>query len=154
MAVGRAADLYVAPNGTQKGEGTVTQPYDLPTALSGSVGRAGDTFWMKGGSYDVGHVTTQIRGARGKPITFRGMPGEHARVVGSLSFWGTGKYVVLRDFELTSGVSKRVSTQRGAGFKPTDLTNSFEGIQVYVPNCSFVNLVVHDSVRSGFYTST
>ena len=154
VAVGRAADLYVAPNGTQKGEGTLTKPYDLPTALSGSVGRAGDTFWMKGGSYDVGHVTTQIRGARGKPITFRGMPGEHARVVGSLSLWGTGEYVVLRDFELTSGVSKRVSTQRGAGFKPTDLTNSFEGIQVYVPNCSFVNLVVHDSVRSGFYTST
>ena len=27
-----------------------------------------------------------------------------------------------------------------------------EGIQIDVPNVSFINLVVHDSVRSGFCT--
>jgi hypothetical protein len=152
-AVGQGADLYVAPNGTPAGPGTATKPYDFLTAISGSVGRAGDTFWLRDGTYNVGHATTQIHGEEDKPITFCSFSNEHARVIGSLTLWGAAGHVVFRDFELTSGVGKRVSAQMRAGFKPSDLTNFFEGIQVYSPNCSFVNLVVHDSVRSGFYTA-
>src|SRR5207249_17090 len=117
-----AADLYVAPNGMASGSGKKTAPYDLATALSGSVGQAGDTFWLRGGLYRVGHVVTQIHGTPGSPITFRGAPGERAQVVGSLNVWGAGG-VTFRDFELCGADTNRLSKQIGVGFHPTDITN-------------------------------
>ena len=43
-------DLYVSPDGTPLGPGTMAQPYDLATALSGQAGQAGDTVWLSGGN--------------------------------------------------------------------------------------------------------
>lgn len=149
----RGSDLYVAPNGTSAGPGTQSQPYDLQTALAGSVGQPGDTFWLRGGIYALGHVDTQVHGLPGRPITFRQIDGQRAQWVGSFTVWGEGGYLIFRDFELCSGVPCRLSRQTGVEFHPTDLTNFLDAIQVYAPNCSFINLVVHDSVRSGFYTS-
>jgi len=45
----QAADLHVTPGGHSFGSGSVDQPYDLVTALSGSVGKPGDTFWLHEG---------------------------------------------------------------------------------------------------------
>lgn len=147
-----ASDLYVAPDGTSSGPGTVAQPYDLKTALSGSVGQAGDTFWLRGGTYSLGHVDTQIHGATGKPITFRQMPGEKARVDGSFTVWNSIGHVIFRDFELFNSDPKRVSSQLAMGFSPTDI-EIIAGIQSYSPNFSFINLVIHDHTRHGIYVS-
>jgi hypothetical protein len=103
--------------------------------------------------YPIGNLETKIHGTAGQPITFRQMPGERAQIVGSLTLWDSIGYVIFRDFELYSGDERRVSKQTGVGFSPTDLPNFKAGIQVYAPNFSFINLVVHDSVRSAFYTS-
>ena len=149
-----AANLHVAPNGHAFGAGTEYQPYDLVTALSGSVGKPGDTFWLHEGVYPIGKLETKIHGAAGQPITFRQMPGERAQVIGGLTLWDSIGYVIFRDFELYSGQAGRVSKQIGAGFNPTDLPSFTGGIQAYAPNFSFINLVVHDTVRSAFYTST
>jgi hypothetical protein len=149
----QGANLHVAPNGHSSSSGTEDQPYDLVTALSGSVGQPGDTFWLHEGFYLIGNLETKIHGAPGQPITIRQIPGERAQVVGSLNLWDSIGYVVFRDFELYSGQMGRVSTQTGVGFNPTDLPNFKAGIQVYAPNFSFINLVVHDTVRSAFYTS-
>jgi hypothetical protein len=148
----RANDLYVSPDGNPSGSGSRAKPYDLTTALSGTVGRAGDTFWLRNGVHRIGHVDTQIHGSARQPITFREVPGEHAQVVGSFTVWGEAAYLIFRDFELYSGDTRRVSGQRKAGFTPTDVPETI-GIQAYAPNISFINLIVHDSVRSGFYTS-
>src|SRR5215470_8623660 len=150
----QAADLHVTPSGQSSGSGSEDQPYDLVTALSGSVGKPGDTFWLHEGFYPIGNLETKIHGAPGQPISFRQMPGERARVVGSLNFWNSIGYVIFRDFELYSGQVGRVSSQTGVGFNPKDLPNFKSGIAVYAPNFSFINLVVHDTVRSAFYTST
>lgn len=152
-AVMKGADLYVAPNGTASGNGTAAKPYDLSTALSGSVAQPGDSFWLREGTYQIGKLYTEIGGAAGRPITFRQTPGERAQLVGSLTIGGLQGYVIFRDFELCSGVEQRTSKQTGVGFTPTDLPNFVEGIQIYTPNISCINLVVHDSVRSGIYTS-
>jgi hypothetical protein len=149
----RPAEFYVAPEGKAAGSGAKMSPCDLGTALSGALGKPGDTFWLRGGTHRIGHVDTQIHGAPAKPITFRQMPGERARVVGSLTVWGEGGYLIFRDFELSSGDTNRLSKQTGMGFHPTDITNH-SGVQSYAPNCSFLNLVVHDAVGSGFYTSS
>src|SRR5258708_19326877 len=82
----QANDLYVSTNGTPSGPGTMAQPYDLATALSGQVGQPGDTFWLRGGNYAMGHIDTKIQGAVGQPITFRKIPGEWARIDASLTF--------------------------------------------------------------------
>ncbi len=147
-----AADWYVAPSGTPIGPGTLLAPYDLATALSGQVGQPGDTFWLRGGTYALGHLDTQIAGTPGQLITFRPMPGEAARVDGSLSFFGTAGDVILRDLELFSSDAKRMSTQTNVGFNPSDL-NLIPGIASYAPNLSFINLVIHDQTRHGLYLS-
>jgi len=146
------ADLYVAADGTPSGPGTLSKPYDLETALSGRAGQAGDTFWLRGGTYSLGHVNTRIHGASGRPITFRSMPGEQPRVDGSFTVWDSQGHVIFRDFELFNSAPERVSSQTRMGFKPTDITIT-AGIQAYAPNCHFINLVIHDQTRHGIYVS-
>lgn len=145
-------DLYVSPGGTPSGAGTMTAPYDLATALSGLVGQPGDTFWLRGGHYALGHFDTRIAGAPGQPITFRQMPGEQARIDGSLTFFDSAGYVVFRDFELFSSDTNRLSAQTNMGLYPTDI-NPVIGIACHSPNFRFINLVVHDQTRSGIYLS-
>jgi len=152
-SLAQAADFHIAPNGTAQGLGTKNQPYDLPTALSGAVGKPGDTFWLHEGVYPIGKFESKIHGSPGLPIIFRQVPGERAQIVGSLTLWDSIGYVVFRDFELYSGETRRVSRQTGVGFNPSDLPNFSGGISIYAPNFSFVNLIVHDTVRSAFYTS-
>src|SRR5437879_6050339 len=146
----RGNDLYVSTNGTPLGPGTMVQPYDLATALAGQVGQPGDTFWLRDGTYVIGHIDTKIEGAPGQPITFRQMPAETARIDGSLTFFGSMGNVVLRDFELYSSDTNRLSAQTGVGFNPTDI-KIIPGVSSYVPDMSFINLVVHDQTRHGFY---
>jgi len=145
-----AAEWHVAPGGSGSGPGTASQPYDLATALSGEVGGPGDTFWLHGGDYQLGRIATTIHGAPGQPITFRQAPGARARINGSLSVWDSIGYVVFRDFELYSSDTNRVSAQIGVGFSPTDIS-IIPGVSSYAPNCSFINLIVHDQTRHGFY---
>ena len=59
----QAKDFHIAPDGTPAGPGSSSQPYDLATALSGQVSRPGDTFWLHGGDYKLGHVNTSVHGA-------------------------------------------------------------------------------------------
>ena len=148
----RAAELYVSTSGTQSGPGTMEQPFDLMTAFSGQVSQPGDTFWLLGGNYAVGHIDTSIQGAAGNPITFCQMPGEKARVDGSIAFFESEGYVILRDFELYSSDTNRASSQVGVGFEVTDI-QIIPGISSFAPNLSFINLTVHDQTRHGIYIS-
>lgn len=130
----------------------MAQPYDLATALSGQVGQPGDIFWLRSGNYAMGHIDTKIQGAPGQPITFQQTPGEWARIDGSVTFYESTGYVILRDLEFYSSDTNRVSAQTGVGFNPTDI-KIIPGIASYVPNMSFINLVVHDETRHGLYIS-
>jgi len=146
----RANDFFVAPNGTPFGPGTLSAPYDLVTALSGQISQPGDTFWLRGGVYSLGHLNTSIQGAAGQPITFRQVTGERARIDGSITLFNSSGYLVFRDFELYSSNTNRVSSQAGVGFNVTDII-ILPGFACYAPNVTFVNLVVHDQTRHGIY---
>ena len=147
----QANDYFVAPGGTPFGPGTLAQPYALATALAGQVGGPGDTFWLRGGDYKLGHMDTTVHGSPGRPVTFRQVSGENARIDGSISVFNSIGYVVFRDFELYASDSKRASSQIGAGLNPTDIS-IVTGIACYTPNLSCINLVVHDQTRHGVYT--
>ena len=147
-----ANNWHIATNGSPAGDGTPARPCDLATALSGAVGKPGDVFWLQGGTYKLGHLTTKIQGAPGLPFTFRPVPGERARIDGSLSFFDSAGYVVLRDIEVFSSDIRRLSKQTNAGFHPTDI-HPINGLASYAPNMSFINLVVHDETGEGIYIS-
>ena len=75
------AGFFVAPTGTPAGNGSTQRPWDLQYALSGAQGRvrAGDTVWLRGGTYH-GAFRTTLDGAAGRWIVFRQYPGERATI--------------------------------------------------------------------------
>jgi hypothetical protein len=123
---------YVSPQGTSAGDGTKSNPWSLTTALAGAGGRihAGDTVWMRAGTY-TGNFRTAIAGAVGRPVVFRQLPGERATIDGTLradgpdvAFWG---FEIMRS--APSGVLPALEA-RGARQK-------------------FINLVIHDAAQQG-----
>lgn len=96
-----ARDLFVAPDGTPRGDGTKERPLDLETVFSDrSPAAPGDTVYLRGGRYDGAMDKTpqgvprripfapQVSGAEGRPIVFTSAPGEWAHLNGTLSLSG------------------------------------------------------------------
>src|SRR5437588_7738107 len=101
---------YVSPSGASAGDGTMTRPWDLATALAGGGGRVAprDTIWLRGGTYR-GAVVSSVRGAPGAPVVVRQYRRERAVIDGAGAtsrtsrgdlFAVTGDYVVLWGFEV------------------------------------------------------
>jgi hypothetical protein len=136
-------DFYVAPAGSSAGDGSLSNPWDLATALGqpGAV-QPGDTIWLRGGTY-VGTFTGNLTGLAEAPITVRQYPGERATLDGAGRSPGTiltvhGAYTVYRDFEVMSSTNP---TPDGGG-RP-------EGLSVSGANTKLVNLVIHDTGSHG-----
>jgi hypothetical protein len=76
------AEFYVATNGSQSGNGSISSPWDLQTALNHpSKVQPGATIYLRGGDY-VGKYSSRLTGTPAAPITVRSYPGEWARVEG------------------------------------------------------------------------
>ena len=79
-----AAEYYVAPTGSSTNDGSVSRPLDLATALSASSpARAGDTIWLRHGTY-VGNFVSDLVGSPSAPIIVRQYPGERATIDANL----------------------------------------------------------------------
>lgn len=123
---------YASPSGSSSGDGSMARPWDLVTALAGGNGRvqAGDTVWMRGGTY-TGNFRTGIAGSPGRMIVYRQYPGERATIDGTIRMDGAD--VALWGFEVMrsapSGVLPAVES-RGARQK-------------------FINLIIHDAAQQG-----
>jgi hypothetical protein len=124
--------FYADPTGSSAGDGSIARPWDLNTALAGGSGQvqAGDTVWMRGGTY-AGDFRTALAGVRGRPIVFRQYPGERATIDGTLradgadvAFWG---FEVMR-----SAPTGRLPAVESRGARQR-----------------FINLVIHDAAQQG-----
>src|SRR5262249_25532435 len=74
--------FYVSPSGNSSGNGSVSSPWDLQTALNQpSAVVAGSTIYLRGGTYK-GKFTSNLKGAAGSYITVMSNPGEWAIVDG------------------------------------------------------------------------
>src|SRR5262245_45193302 len=77
-----ATAFYAAPAGRSNGNGSITSPWDLATALKGLPAvRPGDTIWLRGGTYTFpkgGRILCGLRGTASAPITVAQYPGERA----------------------------------------------------------------------------
>jgi hypothetical protein len=129
---------YAAPTGTRTNDGTATRPWDLATALASPAAlRAGDTLWVRGGTYR-GCFTSSLTGTASAPIVVRQYPGERAILDNAAcndpALTANGAYTYFWGFEVTN------SSPRKDG--PL-------GINAFGDYLKFINLVVHDASGSG-----
>lgn len=136
-------EYYAAPNGRPNAAGTMVDPWDLATALSGNTGVApGDTIWLRGGSYGAGGATvfvSNLMGTASKPIFVRQYPGERATVDGGIH--AAGGYVWFWGFEITNSNPVRSGPPRG---RPTGLN-----LHGRTGGHKAINLVIHDVGHPG-----
>ena len=144
-----ATDYYVAPTGSAGGNGSITSPWDLQTALSQPASvHPGDTIWLRGGTY-TGTFVSRLTGAAGNPIIVRQYPGERATLdaatpnalVGNSNIHSLnvqGAYAWYWGFEIMNSNTIR-QTQT--------VYNNFRGDGLWItgPNTKFINLSVHDT---------
>jgi len=126
------AGHFVSPTGSARGDGTAADPWTLDTALAGGGGggriHAGDTVWLRGGTYR-GSFRTTLDGAPGRWIVFRQYPGERATIDGTLR--ADGSFLAFWGFEIMQS------------------TPTTYGLQANTDHGRFINLVVHDAGTEG-----
>ncbi|MGH9900681.1 MAG: SBBP repeat-containing protein [Pyrinomonadaceae bacterium] len=138
--------FYVATNGTPSGDGSISRPWDLVTALAQPAAvTPGSTIWVRGGTYR-GAFTSNLTGAPNAPITLRAYPGERVTLDGGNTAPGGRVLVVNGDWSTFWGFEVTDSTPSG---RPTVYEMTMSGIYVYAPHTKLVNLVVHDNTGQG-----
>src|SRR5690349_13835527 len=70
-----AAEYYAAPDGQDCNAGNKASPWSLSRAVSADGAKAGDTVWIRGGTYQ-GAFNVANSGTASAWITFSAYPGE------------------------------------------------------------------------------
>ena len=145
----RALEFYASPSGSSSGDGSVSRPWDLKTAMKlGSAVKPGDTLWLRGGTY-YGPFVSYLTGTASAPITVRQYPGERATIdgvnaAGATIFQVSGAYTRYWGFEIMSSNTNRTSPSVSGSGVTTMQTPGHPGLQ-------FINLVIHDTLGNGFW---
>ena len=164
----QGADFYVSPQAKSSGNGSVTRPWDLQTALRHPASvRAGDTIWLRGGvyaprlPYSPG-FRSYLAGEPKAPIIVRAYPGERATLIETVGYTGTDQQIVLSvwgshawfwGFEVTNTNATRTINMPGSGPTPAQLPMA-SGVNVIGDNIKLINLVIHDARGGlGLWTS-
>ncbi len=136
------AGYYVSPNGSSANDGSMSRPWTLSYALGTAGGRilAGDTVWVRGGTYRGGFRST-LTGLSGAPIVVRQYPGERA-TVDAAGYTGdqfvvAGSWSVFWGLELMSSEPTRTFSTTANNARPNLLVNDGS-------HNKYINLVVHD----------
>jgi hypothetical protein len=140
---------YASPSGVSTGDGSMGNPWDLPTALAGAAGLVGpgDTLWLRGGTYR-GSFRSLLKGTAAEPVVVRQFPGERAIIDGAgttpSTWYVGGQYSVFWGFEITNSDPARVLSSTGR--RSNVIAN-------YASHTKYINLVVHDG-GVGFYNES
>jgi hypothetical protein len=156
-----AADWHAAPEGSSKGQGTLSSPWDLASALAGRHAVSpGDTLWLAPGTYKHPPVAVgmgfavHLAGREQAPIHVRGCRGTRVTIDGGLDLQAPCTHLWIWDLEIT------VSEPRPETPVPPDSTyrnvgRPWGGLNVYSgTNCRFINLVIHDNCQGASWWST
>ena len=128
-AASPAAEYFAAPQGTSAGDGSLSAPWDLPTALSGAGPvAAGDTVWITSGDYPLEHsLVSTLTGSPHRPITVRAIPGQAARLDCAPASRRTpgvscleirGSHTWYRGLEIWNSRKRRTATATGSAADP------------------------------------
>ena len=139
-------EFYASPSGTPSGDGSVTKPWDLQTALNQPTPvTPGSTIWLRGGRYTGGSdragFRSNLTGTADAPIVVRQLPGERSIVTNSLDV--RGSYAWFWGFEVTS------ARQAATGTDYEYLVGAHAGTANRL-----INLVIHDGPNTGVASFT
>lgn len=144
--------FFVSANGSSRGDGSKSRPWDLETALDQpSAVKPGDTLWLTEGTYGSGGSTvfkSRLQGAEDRPIVVRAVPGHRVRINGTIHvmnpwsvFWG---------LEVMNSDTDR--TTREEGSHPGDISRK-DGFDVFAPHTFLINNIIHDTRQGvGFWS--
>ena len=141
-----ARNYYVATTGSVANDGSVCRPWTLQYALTNATVAAGDTIWLRGGTYANTSVRGTLNGTVSQPIVVRGYANETPRLdglgapVAALQIWGGN--TVYRDFEVFNSSTTRT------------LETPERPFGVYLDkgtNVVCLNLTVHDNGNGFFF---
>jgi hypothetical protein len=144
--------FYAAPDGTVSGEGTITDPWDLQTALNQpAVLMPGDTLWLRGGIYN-GFYISNLTGTPSEYITVIQYPNERATIQDNRQFASgatlqiNGAYTIYKNFEVCNSVTDRNALGVDS-FRPM-------GLQIEGQHINCINLIIHDTGHGiGFWST-
>lgn len=104
-------EWYASPSGSETGNGTVTSPWDLQTALNHPTSvKSGHIIWLRGGTYvgidqpNSSNILTKklfaskLKGTKQDPIIVRGYSTERATIDGAIE--STGEWTTFGDLRL------------------------------------------------------
>lgn len=134
-------DFYVSPTGSASGNGSISNPWNLQTALNQPSGvQPGATIWLRGGTYS-GNFSSNLNGTAASPITVRNYPGERPVLDGGQRTAITmyGNYTWIWGLEM-----KNSSTNPIYDFSYGVIVESGTGHKV-------INNIIHDIGTIGIY---
>jgi len=148
-------EWHVTTTGTSGGDGSLSDPWDLATALAQPASvDPGDTIWIHGGTYS-GTFVSQLSGTAARPIVVRNYNDERAIIDGGTSnnniieingadswFWGLEIFSSNPDRTTTDSGEGIPGRQRGVGF------------WVLAARTRLINNIIHDTAQGiGFWSS-
>jgi hypothetical protein len=144
---GFAGSYHVKVNGSPIGNGSISTPWDLQTALNQpSKVMGGDTIWVHKGIYS-GVFISKLRGSSNAPIVVRAIPGERVIIDGKQPGLGQGnlaiegQYAYYWGFEITNTVGVRVE---GSGIMDVK-----DGVYIVGPYNKLINCIIHNNGNDG-----
>jgi hypothetical protein len=144
------ATWIASPTGTAGGDGSLSSPWDLQTALNKTaVIDPGDTLYLRGGTY-TGAFTASLLGEADNNITVRPYPGERviwdanqegeANMADAPLYQILGGYVTYIGFEFLNSSTVRQLTLGGSN----PATRRAPGPYLKAPGLKLINCLVHD----------
>lgn len=139
------ASFHVKTNGTASGNGSITNPWNLQTALNHPSRVApGDTIWIHEGTYK-GIFTSNIWGRANAPIVVRAMPGKEVILDGNASGSADATLTVKGEYTYIWGLTI-TNTNGNRGANATDIK---DGIYLGGANCKIINCIIHNNGGNG-----
>jgi hypothetical protein len=112
-AAAQGSSYYVAPSGNDSNPGTVGQPWrTLRFAVSRL--RAGDTLWLRGGSYAESDIPIAVAGTSSAPISIRNHPGEVPTIDSGFAQFRTAGNADWEIHDAAKGIYRSVARFSGA----------------------------------------
>jgi hypothetical protein len=155
------ADYHVTPTGSDQGDGSINDPWDISTALyhKQNTVQPGDTIFLHEGTYTertdcrltgsaAGHIT--ITNYQDDVVILDGAEDDnlpnHPAVLNCDHNWC--QYIIIEGLIITNSNPERWTDTPGS-FAPAP--QNWPGITLYAPNCIIRNNIIHNNHANGIF---
>lgn len=143
-----AVSYHVQVNGHSAGNGTITSPWDLQTALNHPIKVVGgDTIWLHGGTYR-GAFISRLKGRSNAPVFVRAIPGDSVVIDGNIG--GDGNASLSIEGEYTWYWGLIITNTHGDRTESSPSTMDYkDGVYFVGANNKLINCIIHNNGGNG-----